>query len=387
MRKCYKTGKQMFLTRAPAEKAMSRLKRSNHSQQGSIYLCQYCHTYHITHWGYECQEVMDRYDDRQKLSKKELRSKRKKTIFTNRYTKENNIMRRITPLIPNSDGRMLNAQLSAAAGELKMFLGGQNNAAILTLQYAMDLLKSECPRYGNLTKREFGKALNELARYEWGLLHPAPGQVRLFHLDDFSPSERAQYKKDMTDEEYLEFWQATGGELYAKTIPYAKAFAWKFERHFNRIGMKDGAKAMAWAVVTDNLLALCVETYDHVCKNCAQHLCTPVSPGLDVIFDVLSLRRLSQAWHRACNLLTASRERMTDLEAADFKSAMSTIAELWTDPTVYFDGIGQSIDSYSEDVFEDKKQCKEAKKSTNKMRREVAEEIDKIKRNSILKKA
>lgn len=387
MRKCYKTGKQMFKTRAPAEKVLREMNAKHHSRQGSIYLCRFCHHYHITHYGYELQDTFDGMILEVRKSKKMLRSRRNRQLFNHKFNKSNEMTRRITPLIPNTNGRMLNAQLSAAAGELKMFLGGQNNAAILTLQYAMDLLQSECPRYRNNIKREFQKAINELTRYKWGLLHPAPGQVRLFHLEDFSESDRGQYKKNMTDAEYLEFWESTGGELYAKTIPFAKSLAWKFHRHFDKIGMKEGSKAMAWVVVTDNLLALAVETYDSVCANCTKHLCTPVNPGLDIVFDVISLRRVSQAWHRATNLLTASRTPLTDDEKADFKSAMSVISEMWTDPTVYFDNANNAMDSYADDIFDSKKQHKEARKSTNKMKHEIVEELQKIKRDKVLKKA
>ena len=386
MRKCYKTGKQMFLTRAPAEMALRRLNQNNHINCGSVYLCRFCHHYHITHWGYEVRDILKRYEPEQ-LPKKLLRSRRKKSLFQTTLNKENNMIRKITPLIPNTDWRRLNAQLSVAAGELKMFLGGQNNAAILTLEYAMDLLQGECPQYRTTIKGEFKKAIRELNRYKSGLLHPAPGQIRMFHLDDFSPVDRQQYKKDMTDEEYLEFWESTGGELYAKTIPFMKSLAWKFQRHFERIGHTKGTKAMAWAVVTDNLLALAVETYDSVCKNCTQHLSSPVKPGLEIIFDVLSLRRVSQAWHRATNLLTASRTPLTDLEKNDFKAAMSVISEMWTDPTIYFDNANSAMDSYAEDIFDGKKQHKEARKSTNKIKHEIAEEIEKIKRENILKKA
>lgn len=77
MRKCYKTGKQMFLTRAPAEMALRRLNQKNHSNCGSVYLCQFCHTYHITHWGYEAQEYMDRFMKlRRRKNKKQMRSER-----------------------------------------------------------------------------------------------------------------------------------------------------------------------------------------------------------------------------------------------------------------------------------------------------------------------
>lgn len=75
---CPHSGKEMFRTRAPAEKAVARLGRVNHTLMGSVYLCRVCGQYHITHWGYEVQESIDRQFPVQKPTKKQLRSQRRK---------------------------------------------------------------------------------------------------------------------------------------------------------------------------------------------------------------------------------------------------------------------------------------------------------------------
>ena len=90
---CQRSGKLMFRSRAPAERALARLKRASHSGQGSIYLCHHCHHYHLTHWDYENQDLMDRLQaagEERRLSKKLMRSLRnrakpKKRIPEPRY--------------------------------------------------------------------------------------------------------------------------------------------------------------------------------------------------------------------------------------------------------------------------------------------------------------
>ena len=51
---CPVTGKQMFDRRSQAEKvAYSTKKRLRCTRRGSVYLCEHCGKYHVTHYSYE----------------------------------------------------------------------------------------------------------------------------------------------------------------------------------------------------------------------------------------------------------------------------------------------------------------------------------------------
>lgn len=51
---CPVTGKQMFDRRAQAEKVAYRTKNRLHTtKQGSVYLCEHCGKYHVTHYTHE----------------------------------------------------------------------------------------------------------------------------------------------------------------------------------------------------------------------------------------------------------------------------------------------------------------------------------------------
>ena len=51
---CPATGKQMYDKRTQAEKVAYRTKSRLHcKRQGSVYLCEHCGKYHVTHYTYE----------------------------------------------------------------------------------------------------------------------------------------------------------------------------------------------------------------------------------------------------------------------------------------------------------------------------------------------
>lgn len=66
---CPKTGKQMFEKRSQAEKVAYRTKKRLHStQKGSVYLCEHCGKYHVTHYSYEASKEFRNMDRKRTLS-------------------------------------------------------------------------------------------------------------------------------------------------------------------------------------------------------------------------------------------------------------------------------------------------------------------------------
>lgn len=51
---CGMTGKQKFDRKAQAERVAYRMKKRAHCKTyGSVYMCEYCGKYHVTHYSYE----------------------------------------------------------------------------------------------------------------------------------------------------------------------------------------------------------------------------------------------------------------------------------------------------------------------------------------------
>lgn len=54
---CWKTGKECFDRRTQAERVAYRLSRRKHcTRRGSVYLCEHCGKYHVTHYTYEANK-------------------------------------------------------------------------------------------------------------------------------------------------------------------------------------------------------------------------------------------------------------------------------------------------------------------------------------------
>ena len=66
---CWRTGKECFDKRSQAERVAYRLNRRRHcTRRGSVYLCEYCGKYHVTHYSYEqSRRLMAHYKERMRF--------------------------------------------------------------------------------------------------------------------------------------------------------------------------------------------------------------------------------------------------------------------------------------------------------------------------------
>lgn len=60
---CLKCGKECFDRRSQAERVVYAHKRRRHSKEcGSVYLCEHCGKYHITHYSYaKSKDMKEQY--------------------------------------------------------------------------------------------------------------------------------------------------------------------------------------------------------------------------------------------------------------------------------------------------------------------------------------
>lgn len=101
------------------------------------------------------------------------------------------------------------------SGFVKMMCGVANNCAYYVMMDALDHIRKH-PRYADKSiKRLFeGKpnsALDFYKRYRNRLRWPMGDDNRFFHIADLTEEARRKYGAPITDEQYFEFWEATGG--------------------------------------------------------------------------------------------------------------------------------------------------------------------------------
>ncbi len=105
--------------------------------------------------------------------------------------------------------------IAQCSGFVKMMCGVANNCAYYVMMDALDHIRKH-PRYADKNiKRLFeGKpnsALDFYKRYRNRLRWPMGDDIRFFHIADLTEEARRKYGAPITDEQYFEFWEATGG--------------------------------------------------------------------------------------------------------------------------------------------------------------------------------
>lgn len=265
-----------------------------------------------------------------------------------------------------TDKSGFNKALSDAAGMLKLYMGGPDGCCVTQMRNALDLLQSSS-LWRHKVKNQFKKAETELAGWRYRLLHPDEGrlQLRLFHLEDFTPESRERYRKDMTDTELVEFWEGLGGALYVKTLPYFKSLIWKFEKHLRDNGYpSDTSHTIGYCIAVDWILRFAVEVYDVMAKEMAKPL-PPTTITLAQMCSILSLRRVQEAWHQGTDTLIEHTPPLNEFEKSNITVAARQIHDLWSNPTTYAELTRQAVEDWKDDIFANKKTYRKVVKACN----------------------
>lgn len=266
--------------------------------------------------------------------------------------------------------------LAQEAGMMKRTLSGPNTAALLQIGNAIDAIKQT--RYWQReTKYLFSLAINQVKAYRYGLLHPTGKCLPLFGVDNLDPEWKERYKKDLTDEEYLEFWEGIGGEMYADSEPYIKALRYKFERWFKAHGKTEDARNMAEVVVADYMVNLAGESFVKQSQHCQAHMPRLAYPISDLCGS-LNIDPVAKAWHKAAERLFIGLPELDKRTLDDIILSVRQIIDLWTDPRELFEATDRTLDAFSDDVFRTKGYYKKLKRLYGEERQYVEEEVRQI---------
>lgn len=257
----------------------------------------------------------------------------------------------------NLSRQQYNQSLSHAANDLKYWMSAPTTVAWYMIGIALDLVRG-ASFYKYSAKRLFLTAEKERDRWMYSLAHPDPmTQLRLFHLDDQDPQWRSRYRADLTDEDYIEFWQGQGAHVYGKIRPIINSLTWKYRRHLDEHHVAD-AEAIATAMTTDMMLASAAAAYDNL-TFALQKTLPPTKPDLRQMFSTLSMQRVLDAWHKAVMTLVKGVPEFTQMELDNISLSTKQINDRLDDPVLICEVTRDNIRDYDRDIFSSKAVVKE----------------------------
>ena len=277
LERCSVQGKARFPTYWAALRVRTDLNRKKHHLGGCVYWCSYCHGYHISHYN-EVTGVDDITTPKKTTSKKEMRSKRKRVNrLMRRYTYPVTIERE--PLLLNlkhktTMGKILftpgigedrmNEALNDARCVIMNNMGIAANVAYYCIMDALDQAKRH-PSCRQATKKEVNDHPKAWDRWFMRMQDTSSRcfSTCFFDLSSYSEDSKKIFREGITNREYFELWQATGGEAYAKSRELLGALRHKFQRVYVVRGVEH-AEILSWLDVATAMITLCSRTFESI---------------------------------------------------------------------------------------------------------------------------
>lgn len=279
--------------------------------------------------------------------------------------------------------------IAQCSGFVKMMCGVANNCAYYVMMDALDHIRKH-PRYADKSiKRLFeGKpnsALDFYKRYRNCLRWPIGG-IRFFHIKDMTEEARRKYGAPVTDEQYFEFWEATGSLAYEKSRPWITSLWNKFRLSLLKHGVPCPDRT-AWGLVGSSVLELAVETWDRTMRSV--HEAVPVLPVKTIheIYAPFNMQAVATAWHKACRALAPETEsyKLEEVEEKNIVMGLNQLRELWVSPDLPFDATIAAVEDFRDEIFRSSRQANKSIKELKQMRNVAIEDIEQQKREERLK--
>ena len=284
----------------------------------------------------------------------------------------------------------LERDIAQCSGFVKMMCGVANNCAYYVMTNALYQIRKH-PRYADKKiKRLFeGKpnsVLDFYKRYRNRLRWPMGNDISFFHIDDMTEEARRKYGAPVTDEQYFEFWEGTGGLAYEKSLPWITSLWNKFRLSLlqHNVPYPDIA---AWGLVGSSVLELAVETWEMSMRSVCEAV--PVIPVKIIhnLYSPFNMQQVATAWHKACRALTPETEnyKLEETEEKNIAIGLNQLRELWVSPDLPFDSTIAAVEDFKGEIFRSTRQAKKSIRDLKKMRNEAIEDIEEQKREERLK--
>lgn len=140
--------------------------------------------------------------------------------------------------------------VSQASSLVKLIDGVVNNAAWAACLDAYEYLKP-LPRFrqqvkgGDTAGYGYQRVFKAFKNYQRNLIYTSSN--RFFHVADMAKETRNFYAKDMTDEQYYNFWASFGFKAYQENEPFLTCLVNKLRLAYEKNGIRN-AEAAAWSM-------------------------------------------------------------------------------------------------------------------------------------------
>lgn len=285
----------------------------------------------------------------------------------------------------------LSNRVARLAGFVKMMTGVANNCAYAVMMDALDNIRKH-PRYADKSiKRLFeGKpnsVLDFYKRYRNRLRWPRYDEMAFFSVEHLSVGARKKFGDPLTDEQYFEFWEATGNLVYQKSRQWVTSLWNKYRLSLLNHNVQH-PEIVAWGLVGQTVLDLSVETYERTMRSTHEAVPELTMEFTKKIFSAFSLASVSQAWRKAFLALAPEKSyyNLDDIEATNIAYGVAQLRELWVSPDLPFDATIAAVEDYQDDIFRTAGQAKKSIRELKVMRDEAVQDIVQQKREERMKK-
>lgn len=140
--------------------------------------------------------------------------------------------------------------VSQASYFVKLIDGVVNNAAWAACLDAYECIEplkrfNQQVKGGDTAGYGYQRALRALKQYQRNLIYAS--DIRFFHVADMTGDTRNFYAKDMTDEQYYDFWASFGFKAYQDNRPFLTCLVNKLYLAYKKGNVKH-ADAAAWSM-------------------------------------------------------------------------------------------------------------------------------------------
>lgn len=299
----------------------------------------------------------------------------------------------------DGEQRELERLVGQISGFVKMMMGVADNVAITVMRHANDQIidrrsdddykvkpRQAHPGYRQQAKRSMREAMDEVVRWRTRLLYPSQGELRFFCVADMPEEARRKYGA-MTDQEYFEFWTATGAGAYQRSLPLVRSLWWKFAKSMEQHGVR-ASEQTAWGLTALTVLQLAVETFDRSMRSVNEAMEGRLSADfMERIYRPFSLRRVCDLWQQGLIALSpeTATYKLTSAEERNIELGVEQLRELWISPTTPFESLAGAVNDYDE-LFASKSVRRSVLSDINQMRLEAEKDVQRLKEENMKEK-
>ena len=281
----------------------------------------------------------------------------------------------------------LSNRVAQLSGFVKMMTGVANNCAYAVMMDALDHIRKH-PLYADkkikrLFEGNHNSVLDFYKRYRNRLRWPNYDEMHFFSVKYLSSGARKKFGDPLTDEQYFEFWEATGNLVYQKSRQWVTSLWNKYRLSLIHHDVEH-PEIVAWGLVGQTVLGLAVETYERTMRSTHEAVPELSMELVKKIFSPFSMEAVAKAWRKAFLSLAPTTYKLDEIETSNIAYGVNQLRELWVSPDLPFDATIAAVEDYQEDIFRTAGQAKKSIRELKEMRDDAVQDIEQQRREARL---